>query len=563
MRNGILAGSTVFLLVAMTYLVPVPAEADGIVITDDPGDVIRTGYVDMEVGDNEEIDIISLRSTETITDVTVVLECAEDITDEVSYLYTITVSGIHISYQDGVFEVWRLGSDFQPVDNVQTGVAGNEITAILKKTAIGSELILNATTNFYALDWTKGATTESYYDMVGDFENGQGSAVGDYTQTYSDDSGDVRVIFLDERPSDEDGMDIISISVDQRTDIELQLELGGDPIIEGSAVYTVFLGKSKVKWSEGEGRFYPEDEGSLEIDTSYEDNLITITLPGEYFEEGVSGLIVRSRWDIDENTFIQDLLPDDPHSISELLPFPTGLRRELEIRILSPGNVIMKRTYSNFPSQAKEDIRSSIDTNDDGEVDGPELDGFLDGLESDILSSDHDGDLILDMRTGEMELSIDHSGLIGSVGSYSEIEIGFLMEFTFQTTEVWDLRYDIEIEFFQPGITGSLRLEDSENQYIVSVVVGSGWEIDPVALKPAELSNFLSSNGTFIEYELTGEDARDFDPGSISIGIRIKDQIDDDDEIEGEEDLTWLYVIILIIMLLIVAGLLLWYRQED
>jgi hypothetical protein len=553
----------VFFLLAMMYLFPVPAEGRGIVITDDPGDVMRTGYVDMEIGGNSKIDIVSLSSTETIVDVTVVLECVEDITDEVGYLYTITVSDIHISYQDGIFEVWRLGTDVQPVDNVQTGVAGKEMTAVLKKTTVGSELIINATTQFYALDWTKGATTESYYDLVGDFENGQGSAVGDYTQTYNDDNGDVRVIFLDEQPSDEDGMDIISISIDQRMDIELQLELEDAPIIDGSAEYTIFIGKSEVIWSEGEGRFYPEDEGSLDIDSSYEDNLITITLPGEYFDESVGGVIVRSRWDIDENTFIQDLLPDDPHLISELLPFPAGLSRKMKIEIRSPENVIMKRIYSHFPSQAREDIRSSIDINDDGDVDDSELEEFLDRLESDVLSSDHDGDLTLDKKAGEMELSIEHSGLIGPVGSGSEIEIVFLMEFTYQTADVWDLRYDIEIEFFQPGITGSLRLEDREIQYIVLIEVRGGWEIDPIALEPAELSNFLSSNGTFIEYELTGESARDFDPGSISIGIRVKDQIDDDDETGDEEDLTWLYVIILIIMLIIVAGLLLWYRQED
>jgi hypothetical protein len=563
MRDGILVGSMVFFLLAMMYLFPVPAEGRGIVITDDPGDVMRTGYVDMEIGGNSKIDIVSLSSTETIVDVTVVLECVEDITDEVGYLYTITVSDIHISYQDGIFEVWRLGTDVQPVDNVQTGVAGKEMTAVLKKTTVGSELIINATTQFYALDWTKGATTESYYDLVGDFENGQGSAVGDYTQTYNDDNGDVRVIFLDEQPSDEDGMDIISISIDQRMDIELQLELEDAPIIDGSAEYTIFIGKSEVIWSEGEGRFYPEDEGSLDIDSSYEDNLITITLPGEYFDESVGGVIVRSRWDIDENTFIQDLLPDDPHLISELLPFPAGLSRKMKIEIRSPENVIMKRIYSHFPSQAREDIRSSIDINDDGDVDDSELEEFLDRLESDVLSSDHDGDLTLDKKAGEMELSIEHSGLIGPVGSGSEIEIVFLMEFTYQTADVWDLRYDIEIEFFQPGITGSLRLEDREIQYIVLIEVRGGWEIDPIALEPAELSNFLSSNGTFIEYELTGESARDFDPGSISIGIRVKDQIDDDDETGDEEDLTWLYVIILIIMLIIVAGLLLWYRQED
>jgi hypothetical protein len=563
MRDGILVGSMVFFLLAMMYLFPVPAEGRGIVITDDPGDVMRTGYVDMEIGGNSKIDIVSLSSTETIVDVTVVLECVEDITDEVGYLYTITVSDIHISYQDGIFEVWRLGTDVQPVDNVQTGVAGKEMTAVLKKTTVGSELIINATTQFYALDWTKGATTESYYDLVGDFENGQGSAVGDYTQTYNDDNGDVRVIFLDEQPSDEDGMDIISISIDQRMDIELQLELEDAPIIDGSAEYTIFIGKSEVIWSEGEGRFYPEDEGSLDIDSSYEDNLITITLPGEYFDESVGGVIVRSRWDIDENTFIQDLLPDDPHLISELLPFPAGLSRKMKIEIRSPENVIMKRIYSHFPSQAREDIRSSIDINDDGDVDDSELEEFLDRLESDVLSSDHDGDLTLDKKAGEMELSIEHSGLIGPVGSGSEIEIVFLMEFTYQTADVWDLRYDIEIEFFQPGITGLLRLEDREIQYIVLIEVRGGWEIDPIALEPAELSNFLSSNGTFIEYELTGESARDFDPGSISIGIRVKDQIDDDDETGDEEDLTWLYVIILIIMLIIVAGLLLWYRQED
>jgi len=553
----------VFFLLLMVSLLPNSVSAEDIVITDDTGDVLRTGYVDTEVGGYDEIDIISLISTESIGDVTVVLECADDITDEVDYFYTISVSGIHISYQDGQFEVWRLGPEIQSVDNVQTGVAGKKMTAVLKKTTVGSELIMNATTQYYAMDWTKGATTESYYDMEGDFEGGAGSTVGDYSQTYMDENDDVRVIYLDERSSDEDGMDIISLSIDHGQDVELRLELDHDPILDVSMTYTVFIGKSRVIWSDGSAKFRSEDEDTVEISSSVDENIIAMTIPGEHFEDGIGGVIVRSRWDIDKNTFIQDLLPNDPNSISELLPFPTGSRREINFRIRSPGEVIMERTYSNFPSQAREDIRSSIDTDDDGSVDSSEVEAFLNGLQEEILSTDHEEDLLMNNKKGDMEISISHTGLIGQVGSGSSITIEFILEYSFTASGTGEHTYDVNIDFYQPGITGSLRYDEDTVEYLVRIDVEAGWKMDPLTLEPAELSNYLTLNGTSIEYEMTGDEAREFDPGSISFGVRNSGQVMDDDDTGDEDDLTWLYILILIVMLVIVTGIVLWYRREE
>jgi hypothetical protein len=376
-------------------------------------------------------------------------------------------------------------------------------------------------------------------------------------------NNDVRVIYLDQRSSDEDGMDIISISIDHSEGISLELQLEDAPVVDPSATYTIFLGKSKVIWSDGSARFHPEDDAPFDVGSEMDGDMIAVTIPGETFDDGIRGIFVQTLWEIDENTFIQDLLPDDPYSLSELLPFPTGYRRELDINVRSPENVIMKRVYSEFPLQGGEDIRSSIDTDDDGSVDGSEVEDFLHALETEILSSDHDEDLLMDNRKGDMDLSISHSGLIGPVDSGTDIMIEFILEFSFTISGSGEHEYDVDIAFFEPGITGSPRFDEDTNEYLVSIRIGSGWEIDPMTLEPPELSNYLTLNGTSIDYEMTGSDAREFDPGSVSFGIRASNPIGDDDDTGEEEDLTWLYVLILIIMLVIVAGLIFWYRRED
>ena len=68
-----------------------------------------------------------------------------------------------------------------------------------------------------------------------------------------------------------------------------------------------------------------------------------------------------------------------------------------------------------------------------------------------------------------------------------------------------------------------------------------------------------------IEYTMEGRSAREFDPGSITFGVRQRTTGSDDDDVttDPEEDLTWLYVIILIVMVGIMVGAVLWYRRED
>lgn len=564
MYRAIISFCLVSLLVLFSFLmIPSAADGEGVLVSDGIGDVIRTGYVDVEVGGYGEIDIISLSSTETISDMTIVLECSEDITDEVGYLYTISVSGIHIAYQDGIFQVWRLGGEVQTVDNVQTGVSDNEITIVVMKTSIVEDLVLNATANFYALDLTAGATSESYYDLAGQID-GRTRAPGDYTISYDDDEGDVRLIYLDQRPADEDGLDIVSLSIFQGTDITFKLRLFDEPIFGESVEYRIFIGKIKLIWSNGAAFLYPLDGGREGIDSSVEGETIELIVPEEDLEGDIGGVIVLTRLEIDENTYIEDLLPDDPYSLSELIPFPPGTRREIKLDLRSPDNVIMERSYSNFHSLAREDIRSSVDTNEDGNVDASEAASFIEGLEDDLLSSDHDEDLTLDGQEGTMELSILETGLIGPVDSSTQIEISFILEFMFDTSDVWEYRYDVEIEFIDPGFFSSLVLDEDQVDYLVLINISEGWELNPLSLEPAELSNHIAHGGTVVEHTLEGKDAREFDPGSISFEIRKKSSIDvdDDDEAVGE-DLTWLYVIILIVMVAIIAGVLIWYRREE
>jgi hypothetical protein len=108
-------------------------------------------------------------------------------------------------------------------------------------------------------------------------------------------------------------------------------------------------------------------------------------------------------------------------------------------------------------------------------------------------------------------------------------------------------------------------MEEDDVEFLVAITVTEGWEIEPLALEPAELSNHISSGGSELEYLMEGQTAREFDPGSIAFGIRERTSVVDDDDTgsSGEEDLTWLYVLILVVMLGIMIGAVLWYRREE
>ncbi len=565
--NAAFTVATILLfLISGILFVPDIINGEGLVITDSTDDVIRTGYVDVKIGGYDEIDISSLKSTETISDMTITMTCVDDITDEIGYLYTISVSGIHIALQEGAFEVWRLGGEVQSVDNVQTGYSNNEITVVVMKTSIVGDVIINGTTNFDTVDWTKGSTTESYYDLVGEIDDRtRAPGPGDYTFNIDDDEGDVRLIYLDEEPEEEAGLDIVSLSITQGANVRLDLLLDDTPIRDDQVTYTIFLGKDRVEWSNGEAFHFSDDESRSSVGSTVSDETIEITIPEDDLQDELGGIIVRARWDVDESTFIQDLLPDDPYSISELLPFPPGQRREIKLEMISPEEVIMKRTYSGFLPQSREDIRSSIDTNDDDEVVDQEIDEFISGIMDDISTSDHQGDLEMDGKEGEMELDIQYSGLKGPVDSSTSIEISFIQIFTFDLSDKWDLSYDVEIEFIDPVIVPPLMIEENDLEYLIYINISGDWEIDPLSLEPAELSNHLSAGGMEIELLLSGERAREFDPGSLSFGIRVPIGVGDDDDnaASSGNDLTWLYVLILVVMLVVMGGVFLWYRRED
>ncbi|MGA1848260.1 MAG: hypothetical protein ACMUHB_02870, partial [Thermoplasmatota archaeon] len=91
-------GICLLLLLLLISLLPASDISSGerISITDSENDVVWSGFTQRKEGGHGEIDIISLKSTESIADVTVVLELDEDISTEMGYLYTISIGGINV-----------------------------------------------------------------------------------------------------------------------------------------------------------------------------------------------------------------------------------------------------------------------------------------------------------------------------------------------------------------------------------------------------------------------------------------------------------------------------------
>ncbi|MGA1819826.1 MAG: hypothetical protein ACMUHU_02335 [Thermoplasmatota archaeon] len=537
--------------------------SERITLTDEVDDVLRTGYVDTKVGGNPELDIESLSSTETISDVTVVMRCTADLEESIGYLYTITVSGIHVSYQEGAFDVWKIGSEFQRIDNVLTDVTANEMKVTLKKTSIIGDFVMNCTANRYAVDWTKGATSESYYDVCGQFDEGTRAPVGGYTKDFDDPKGDVRLVYLDVEPVEEDGLDIIGLTLEVAGDIDLTLELGDEPLSGEDVEYVVYLLGSMVVWSAGEAEMLVEGEPPSSLDSEVSGSSITLNIPSEMVTSELGGVVVQARRTIDDDTYLQDLLPNDPYTISELLPFPPGSARSISLEVRSPDNIVMERSYYGFSAQAREDIRASIDADMDGSIAEGEVEDFLDDTLVGIIS-EHASDLTVDDRSGGLDVELRHEGLVGSTGSGDEIVITWVLNFTFDTGTGEDHVIDLEIDHFDPRLLPSPGFGEEEATYLVKVSIAPGWSIEPLTLEPAELANDMALEGRHIQHRITGAEAREFDAGSIGFKIREASDILDDDDTGGDvgEDLTWLYILILVVMVIVIAVIVVWSRRD-
>lgn len=531
-------------------------------ISDEPGDVLRTGYVETGVEGEPEVDIISLVSTESISDVTVVMEFADDMDKSADHLYTISISGIHVSYQDGTFEVWRIGSELQPLDNVLTDVTENRMTVIVKKTMIVGEFILNGTANRYVIDLSRGVTSESYFDLVGDVDGSRAPSVGEYTKSYVDPRGDVRLLYLDVEPFDEDGLDIYGVTIELSDDLELILELGGAPLQDEQVRYIIYLLDLKVVWSMGEAEALREGEDPAEVSSSIEGSSIYLTIPSEMVPGELGGIVVQSLRSMDDEAYVQDLLPDDPYTVSELLPFPPGSEREFSLEVRGPDNIVMKRNYTGFSDQAERDIRASMDLNADDDLNAGEVQEFM-SVTLESIHSAHSGDLTMDGRSGELQVTLLHEGLVGPVDGDGRVVIGWELEFSFDVSGAGPHHLDVNIDRFDPSILPTLSTGEDETSFKVVVSVAEGWYILPTSVEPTKMANFLDMDGRDIGYPMTGKDAREFDAGAISFELlEVKDPGKETDDDDGS-DLTWLYVIILLVMVAVIAGTILWSGREE
>ncbi|MBN1539092.1 MAG: hypothetical protein JW939_03025 [Candidatus Thermoplasmatota archaeon] len=556
---------TVILLVLPLMAMSCSLDASGVEVmsvSDEPGDVMRTGYVETKVGGNPELDIISLTSSESISELTIIMELAADLEQEVGYLYTITVSGIHVSYQEGELEVWRIGSELQPIDSVLTDVTGNEMTVIVKKTAIMGPFVMNGTSNRYVVDWSKGMTSESFFDLVGEVEGSRAPTVGDYTKSYSDPRGDVRLLYLDVEHVEEDGLDILGVTLQGSEDLEIVLELADAPIREDQVRYVVYLLDLRVVWSMGVAELQREGGGRTEITSEVNGSTLSMTIPSGAFSGEPGGIVVQTIRTINDDTYVQDLLPDEPYTISELLPFPPGSAREITLDVKGPDNIVMRRSYSGFSPQVERDIRGSMDQDGNGYLEAGEVEEYLSSTLESILSM-HSSDLRIDGGTGELEVALYHSGLEGQVDGDERVLIGWTMNFTFEVFGNGPYELELDIDHFDPSLLPSPIMGGEEESYVVGVAVAEGWSIDPLSIEPAELANFMDIDGRSIDYQITGVQAREFDAGAIAFDLRKDEGPMDDDIDQDDDDLIWLYIVILLFMVAVIAGIILWSRREE
>lgn len=557
------------LLSLIIILSPLSAQgADTVEISDESGDVLWKGYRTQQVEGFREIDIISLTSEASVQDVTIELTMDDDVSDEVGYIYSISASGINVAYREGEFQVWKWDDDIIAVDNVQTGVNGDKITCIVPRKMFTSDLVLNATAQYYIPSGHETGS-ENYFDSAGEFGPGTRVSIIDLTRDYDDPDGDVEMSYYDERTEDDPSVDILSISADLDGDLSLSLSMDEDIVDDGTIVYTILCAGLELRYTGGQSAWSIED-GELEDeieDVTIDDDLLQMRVPEGLISSSLGPVVGHVRKEASDGSHIMDMVPNDPYSYNDLLPFPPGDTESLEILVQGPGGITLRRVYGGFSERQGEDIRSTIDTDDDQAVSQEELDSFFSPILDGTLEEGLSVDIKVNDRPGTMDISLSTKGLIGPVLSSEELIITWTMEFVFETGG--KDRHKVTLDVQSDPFRGSTIDEsmDRKGSLKLLIEVNRTWRFEPLTLEPSIISNYMDIEARTIEMDMDPEETSRFDIDDIGFEIyRRNIETDDDDEAEGggsQAGDIWIYITILVLMVIVLAILYTWSKSRE
>ncbi|MEA3559614.1 MAG: hypothetical protein U9R75_10205 [Candidatus Thermoplasmatota archaeon] len=554
------------IMICITTAVPVKG-ADIMEITDERGDVIWKGYVTCDVDGYGEIDVISLTSSASLQHVTVELRLEDDVTDEIGYIYSISISGVNVAYQEGQFQVWRWDNGPVEIENVQTGVNGDSITCIVPRTAITGDLILNATAQYYVPSGLD-ASQENYFDSIGDFGPGtRAPAIADLERDYSDPEGDVEMSYIDEEIVTDGSLDILIFSADLHEDLLFMMSLEGDVATDGSVNYSFIGGDVEARYLGGD-RAYLFEDGEIEEeldDVEISGSDLRITVPGRYIDGSLGAVFAAARSEGEQGSYLLDMVPDDPYTYRDILPFPPGENEELHIFVQGPDHIQMKREFYGFSYREAEDIRNMFDADDDGSITEQEVKYHFHGLEDGTLAGIHEEDMKVDGRSGSLTMTLETEYLIGPVGSDDDIRFIWTMDFSFDAPkrDVHTIELDVETDPLKGSLIWS-HARTSSGLHLV-IELNMTWRLEPLTLEPDVICNYMDVDAARIDQEMDPVNAARFDIGDVHFQIFERSLADDDtsEEDDEPEGRFWVYIIILIAIIAVIVSIYLWSKSRE
>jgi hypothetical protein len=486
------------------------------IVVDAREDVILNEFKERKVSGHSEIDIVSLETFDRVTRVEAYLTMNDDIMDVFGFIYSMSVGGVSIVYDNGTFQVFR-DSDQEELDDVDVRVTERQIVAELPKSRLEGEFLINATAQEYILDYGQDLSFENYFDVV---EGGETSTISQYQISAEDPTGDVRFSFIDQSAGSAPHLDIARMEIeDVGGSSRITMSLEGDPAGR-DLEFMIFLGSDGYR-IDGSGAHSLPDANRPINDHQISDIEVTLVLGGDPPSPG-EVLRGSSREDLEGGGWLEDSCPDIPFKQLDIFPFGTGETLEMALVIgddMEGTLTVSSGGYdSSLVSALDKDGSGAIESNEEASV----LDAIVLALKDDYpvsIDEEEPDNLGVDADlSSSLEFSLTTSFLLDSLDS---IVIGIV---PFRTT------MPLEEEIF---LSVKLTIELPE-----------GYRIVPLTLYPEELGNHMTPDSAKIIFD--SEDPVDLDLLSGGISFEVKEDKDEqpqDDEVVYEDVPTWVYVL--------------------
>ncbi len=534
MGNRRMAAVSSVILLSLFILSTHMAEASysGQGIYDPAGDVILHSFKERRVSGHEEIDIVSLETFDRVARVEVYLTLDGEIEDTFGYIYSMSIGGVTVIYDNGTFQVFR-DRDQKVLDDIEVKATDGQIFAEIPKSEMEPEFKINATAQEFILDYGSELTFENYYDSV----EGEGtSTISKFQLSLADDDNDVRFSFVETDVGEAPHLDIIGMEVTGEGDVtEISMDLS-DLSTDHDMEFTISIGTDRYRITRDEA-IPLQDDGRSVLDHTVEQKRVTLRLNGEgpYPGETISGTAKES---LADGGWMDDRCPDLPFSQLDLLPYGSGGSLSLSLIINDDGSGSLRISTSDLDHFAEDGLIESADLDSSGSVDADEIETLF-------------AEIITGLKNEPMITSGGES-IVGSIvpihsgiRDTGPLEIG--IEVNFNVGLPNDGTVDLDVIPFRSTFPPS---DDIEIDLSCSIVLPDGYKILPYTIEPGGLGNhFTSDPGTI---SLNSNDQGDIDLFTTGFSFEImKETVREDGEgsVTYEDVPTWAYVLGFIILI--------------